>query len=337
MAPTPTSGSVPCILLTGALGSGKTTIIQDLMQREDMAGTALVVNEFGEVGLDHLLVSSAVETTLLLENGCMCCSLRGDVVDTILGLFADVARGSLPPFQRILIETTGLADPVPIIRDLTSDPALKGKAHLGAVCTVVDGVLGPGVEPAAENQVVQADLIVLTNSDLAVELEFDLIRERTQSLNPFARLFMKSRDGLPATADLETAHVGTQSTLSQHVARHSHHEHHAHGTVSSWSIETGQTLDLDRVRSWLDLVYSLHAAHILRMKGILYLPGQMRGLLVQAVGPVISPPIWIDQPKNGAGPSRLVLIFRDLNSEQLAQSFASHVGVHSPKSLREVS
>src|SRR6056297_672938 len=146
---------VPVSILTGALGSGKTTVIRELMQRPSMAGTALIVNEFGEVGLDHLLVTSAVETTLLMENGCLCCSLRGDIVDTVQNLFASVERGEVPAFSRILIETTGLADPVPIIRDLTQNAALIKRVTLAAVGTCVDGLLGAAAlrnDPVAVSQ-----------------------------------------------------------------------------------------------------------------------------------------------------------------------------------------
>ena len=324
------SASLPCILLTGALGSGKTTILQDLMRREDMAGTALIVNEYGEVGLDHLLVSSAVETTLLMDNGCMCCSLRGDVVDTILGLFTAVERGKLPPFRRILIETTGLADPIPIVRDISLDPALAGKVHLGAVCTVVDGLLGPGRDAVGENQVAQADICVLTKDDLADELDIDHIRERTQALNPVCRLYMKTRDGLPSTRDLETIHdKAVAASPDEHATGHQHHSHSSahdsvHGGVASWSIETQQPLEWSRVRQWLDNVYSLHAARMLRMKGILAVDANKgQSLLVQAVGPVVSPPKWIDVSRVDSDTSRLVLIFRDLDAKALAESFVA--------------
>jgi len=322
----PPPASLPCILLTGALGSGKTTILQDLIRRQDMAGTALIVNEYGEVGLDHLLVSSAVETTLLMDNGCMCCSLRGDVVDTILGLFTAVERGDLPPFRRILIETTGLADPIPIVRDISLDPALAGKVHLGAVCTVVDGLLGPGRDAVGENQVAQADICVLTKDDLADELDIDLIRERTQSLNPVCRLYMKARDGLPSTKDLETIHdKAVGASQDGHDNGHMHHAHESvHGGVASWSIETQQPLDWSRVRQWLDHIYSLHGARMLRMKGILaFDTTKGQSLLVQAVGPVVSPPKWIDVSSTDSDTSRLVLIFRDLDAKALAESFVA--------------
>ncbi len=346
MGSSPTS--LPCILLTGALGSGKTTILQDLMRRGDMAGTVLIVNEYGEVGLDHLLVSTAVETTLLMDNGCMCCSLRGDVVDTILGLFSAVERGELPPFRRILIETTGLADPVPIVRDITLDPALAGKVHLGAVCTVVDGLLGPGRDAVGENQVAQADLCILSKDDLADELELDLIRERTQALNPVCRLYLKARDGLPTTQALETTHDKVaEASETGHGKGHAHHSHASvHGGVASWSIETTQPLDWSRVRQWLDHIYSLHAARMLRMKGILAIDpaqdqslgqslaqDQSQGLLVQAVGPVVSPPKRIDVARADRATSRLVLIFRDLDARAIAESFVA-ITNHDPEKER---
>jgi G3E family GTPase len=205
---------------------------------------------------------------------------------------------------------------------------------------VVDGLLGPGRDVVGENQVAQADICVLTKDDLADELDIDQIRERTQALNPVCRLYLKARDGLPSTRDLETIHDKAADTPPDgHVTGHQHHSHSSlhesvHGSVASWSIETQQPLDWSRVRLWLDHIYSLHAARMLRMKGILAVDATKgQSLLVQAVGPVVSPAKWIDVSTLDPATSRLVLIFRDLDAKALAESFVA-ITDHDPAKER---
>lgn len=338
---------VPVSVVTGALGSGKTTLIRALMERPEMAGTALVVNEFGEVGLDHLLVSSAVETTLLMENGCLCCSLRGDIVDTVLQLFADVARGAAPPFERILIETTGLADPVPIVRDLTGAAALAGRVRLASVCVTVDALLGARAvagDPVAVSQVAHADLCVVTKGDLADRQAVDALTERLAVLNPLmtvtetrpgagldpAMLFPEGR-AVPAPPPEEgEAHHGHDHNHDHDHDReghraHVHAAHDPHAGIDTLSIVLDRPLPWARLRDWIDLVYSLHAARMLRLKGFLWIGERDRPLLVQAVGPVVSPPELLPDWPEGRRLTRLVLITRGLSAAALRASFDAHV------------
>ncbi|MDA0241515.1 MAG: GTP-binding protein, partial [Proteobacteria bacterium] len=135
-----TPNRIPVSVITGFLGSGKTTLIGHLVAQPGMDKTALIINEFGEIGLDNQLVETAVENTLLLENGCICCSIRGDLIDTINDLFAKVENNQIPEFSRILIETTGLADPGPIIKSIQNEIALVRRCRLNNVVTMVDGV-----------------------------------------------------------------------------------------------------------------------------------------------------------------------------------------------------
>lgn len=304
-----------------------------------MAGTALIINEFGEVGLDHLLVSSAVETTLLMENGCLCCSLRGDLVDMILNLFGSVERGELPPFRRILIETTGLADPVTIVRDLTTAPVLKGKVRLASVATAVDGVLGrAGLEgdPVAVNQVAQADIGLITKTDLADPLELDKLRETLATINPLMTVH-EVRNGKAPPGDLlfgaDTVRAVPADTAAGQAHPHHHHEHgdhdehgihdahEPHTGVESWSVTLDHPLPWPVLRDWFDLVYSLNPAAVLRMKSILWVAERSCPLLVQAVGPVIMPAECLDAWPEDRRSSRLVMITRGLTADALAASF----------------
>lgn len=326
---------VPCAVVTGGLGSGKTTAIRALMDRPSMAGTALVINEFGEVGLDHLLVSSAVETTLLMENGCMCCSLRGDLVDTLMGLFGAVERGECPPFHRILIETTGLADPVPIVRDLTTSELLRGRVRLSGVVTCVDGLIGRGGlnrDSVAVSQVAQADTCLVTKADLADPLALDQLCEALVAINPMMAIHRVREGELPQTDFLfsEADVVKTRGPLAtQETAGAGHHHGHTasepHAGVDSWSIVLDYSLPWASFRDWFDLVYSLNAARMLRMKGILWIEERDAPLLVQAVGPVVMPMRLMEKWPLGRPESRLVMIFKGLERDCLVRSFEESV------------
>ena len=168
-APEPSS-LIPVTLLTGFLGSGKTTVLNHVLKQPDMAATAVIVNEFGEIGLDHLLVERSSEDVVLLNSGCLCCTVRGDIVDTLTNLFVDRVKGKLPCFTRVVIETTGLADPAPILHTLMTDPIVAARYMLDGVVTTVDAVNGAGTldrQPEAVKQAAVADRLLLTKTDLA--------------------------------------------------------------------------------------------------------------------------------------------------------------------------
>src|SRR5438046_4241719 len=166
----PRGARIPVTVVTGFLGAGKTTLIRELLAKPEGANTAVVVNEFGEVGIDHVLLRSSSDATVLLGNGCVCCAVRTDLQASLRALFADRARGAVPSFERVVIETSGLADPGPVLQTFASDRALGQEFHLQALVTVVDAVAGAGNlarMPEARHQAALADRIVLTKTDLA--------------------------------------------------------------------------------------------------------------------------------------------------------------------------
>ena len=161
---------IPVTVVTGFLGSGKTTLIRELLSRPEGADTAVVVNEFGEVGIDNALLRSSSDATVLLGNGCLCCTVRTDLQESLRTLFAERASGAVPSFRRVIIETSGLADPGPVLQTFASDRALGQEFHLQSLVTVVDAVAGPGnlaTMPEARHQAALADRVVLTKTDLA--------------------------------------------------------------------------------------------------------------------------------------------------------------------------
>src|SRR5262249_53567052 len=171
MSSTEPASLIPATLLTGFLGSGKTTVLNHVLKQPGMAGTAVIVNEFGEIGIDHLLVEKSTDDVVLLNSGCLCCTVRSDIVDTLLNLFTGRAAGRIPDFSRVGIETPGLAAPAPILHTLISDPLVAARYMLDGVVTTVDAVNGAGTldrQPEAVKQAAVADRLLLTKTDLAV-------------------------------------------------------------------------------------------------------------------------------------------------------------------------
>ena len=256
----PAAGRSPVVLVTGFLGAGKTTLLRALLESPEGRGTAVVVNEFGEVGLDHLLVEQANEQTVLLDSGCLCCTVRGDLVDTLRDLFVKRVRGEIPAFDRVVVETTGLADPAPILHTLMSDPLLSARYRLDGVITTVDAVNGSKELDEHQESIKQAavaDRIVLTKTDIADEARIAALEARLRALNPAAPRIRASH-GAVEPRSLFDAGLYNPETKGPDVVRwlreeayrdapdHSHcdhdhgrcdhdhghdhgHDHHAHG------------------------------------------------------------------------------------------------------------
>src|SRR5271169_2340069 len=182
----PRGPRLPVVVVTGFLGSGKTTLIRGLLGKPEGAGTAVVVNEYGEIGIDHALLRSSSDVTVLLGNGCLCCNVRSDLEETLRGLFADRARGAVPSFARVVIETSGLADPGPVLQTFATDRALGREFHLQVLVCAVDAVAGEANferMPEARQQAALADRIVVTKSDLADDGATERLVEKIATLN----------------------------------------------------------------------------------------------------------------------------------------------------------
>lgn len=230
---------IPVSVITGFLGAGKSTLLNRLLRHPDMGDTAVIVNEFGEIGLDHALIASSKEDTILLSSGCLCCTVRGDLVNTFRDLTARRDAGEIKPFKRVVIETTGLADPAPVLHTLMSDPVVAERCRLESVVTLVDAVNGSGTldhHTEAVKQAAVADRLVLTKVDLAEQKSVQHLRHRLQHLNPGAPVFTAIGGDIAPNQlfnaglyDPKTKSFNVQNWLRAEAYGEDHHHDHDHG------------------------------------------------------------------------------------------------------------
>ena len=327
-------------VLTGFLGSGKTTLLRHLLAHPAMEETAVIVNEFGEIGLDHLLVEKASEDTVLLNSGCLCCTVRGDLVAGMRDLFKRRVKGEVPPFQRLVIETTGLADPAPILQTLMTDPLLSERFRLDGVIATVDAAAGADTldrQFESVKQAAVADRILLTKSDLTDAESLAALEARLRALNPAAPIHPVVQgeiepallfnaglyDPTTKTADVQAWLQAEAYDGNGHHHGHGHHQrdvkHHdvnRHDeSIRAFCLTYDRPIDWDRFNSWVEMLITLHGADILRIKGLLNVAGVDQPIVIHGVQHVFHPPVrlpaWPDDDRR----SRIVFIVRDLKRE----------------------
>jgi len=322
----------PVHILTGFLGSGKTTLLRRLLADPSFADTAVVINELGEVGLDQLLVREVAEDVILLSSGCLCCTVRDDLVSTLADLDRMMRRGDIPRFGRAVVETTGLADPAPIMQALLSAKELVPRFRLGQVIATVDGVNGAktlGAHREARRQAAMADLIVMTKCDLADEGTRSSLRDRLAQCSPNVAVHRSDRIGSMA-GDLfaDAAHwdrTQTRSDAMPSVAadRHDHsHAGPAHdGTIGTFTVFPGMAIDWDPFVDWLELLLASRGDSILRVKGLLEVRGADGPVVLQGVQHVLYPPEQLPSwPASSPRGGWIVFIARDLTRSAIENS-----------------
>src|SRR5882724_9814021 len=331
---------LPVTVLTGFLGSGKTTLLRRLLSAPDMAGTAVLINELGEVGLDHLLVRAVHEGAVLLQNGCLCCSLRGDLQRGLRDLLDGRSAARLPDFDRVVIETTGLADPAPIIHTLIADPMLRHQVHLSNVVATVDGVHGRAqLDTHGESlrQAAMADRIVITKSDIAAPGAIDRLRSRLGQVNATAALIDAQADLLrPAQllsegiADPATRLAEVRRWLALPAADVDSHDHDAaphHAGVRTFSLRIEEPVDWTAFGVWLTSLLYCHGRRVLRVKGLLNVADlPERPVVLHGVQTVIHPPTHLDAWPDDDRASRLVFIVEGLDPAAIRRSMAIFLG-----------
>ena len=304
------SPKTPVALLTGFLGSGKTTLLLRLLAHPGMGETAVIVNELGEVAIDHHLLRRVDERTVLLKSGCVCCSLRGDLVDELRDLLGRRERCEIPAFRRVVVETTGLADPAPILYTLLSEPVVKHHFRPERVIATVDAVNGLP-EPESVRQVAAADTLVVTKTDLGGA---DSVRAELERLNPTATVLEVSFGEVEPEVLFGPAETGLRPGLMRGVAEHSE--------VSACCVFLEEELDWGAFGIWLTMLLQARGDDILRVKGLLNVGGA-GPVLVNGVQHVVHPPEHLDAWPDDDRRSRIVFIGRGIDAAALTESLAA--------------
>ena len=322
---------LPVSVITGFLGSGKTTLLSRLIRRDGMERTAVVINEFGEVGLDHELVAaSSDENVMVMDSGCICCSIRGELAETLRDLFGRRAREEIPAFDRVVIETTGLADPAPVLHTLMADPMVATCFRLDSVLATVDGVHGDGQLNRHEEslkQAAMADRLLLTKTDIAGEDGVSALEDRLAGINPSAPRYRVVQGEIepdrlfgaglydPATKSVDVRNWLREEAFHAHDHHHGHDDHdHDHGSHSHSDRFTSFCLRRQDACSWntwvgfLEALITSHGESLLRLKGILNVTGLETPVAVHGVQHMFHPPAILEAWPSDDRTSRIVFI-----------------------------
>ena len=336
---------MPVSVITGFLGSGKTTLLNRLLRHPGMADSAVIVNEFGEVGLDHLLMEAVSGEVSVMANGCVCCTFRGDLADSLRGLLARRDAGEVPPFARILVETTGLADPAPIAQMLLNNPLVSHFARLDAIVTTIDAANAATQireHPEAIKQVALADRLLLTKTDIA---DAGTLRPRLAALNPAAPV-IEVRHGTidpdrlfgaglfdPARKTPDVRRWLNEASYHDHRHGHGHghghahdHDHDHHHGIEAFCLTFETPLEWDAVSRWLAILRHRRGEDLLRVKGILSITGEETPLAVHGVHHIFHPPVSLPAWPDADRRSRIVFITRGIGRTEI-EAAACEAGV----------
>jgi G3E family GTPase len=331
----PLAGRLPVTVVTGFLGSGKTTLIRRLLGHPGMNRAAVIVNEFGEVGIDHDLVAASSESVTLLSNGCLCCVVRTDLQETLRELFAQRRAGAVIDFDRVLLETSGLADPAPVVQTLATDTLLAAQYRLDGVVTLVDAVNGAGQldrEAESVKQAALADRLLVTNTDLASAAAAAALRERLRAVNPHAELadvvqgeidpafltgigLASTRAGAAQVGRwLGAGKDGGGAYLGAVAPRHDR-------AILTFTLHFDQPFGWATFSAAMELLTSLRGPDLLRVKGLINVQGEPGPVVVQAVQHVFHPPVTLAAWPGEDRRSRLVFITRRIPEEAVVALF----------------
>ena len=335
----PLAGRIPIILITGFLGSGKTTLLGRLLRHPGMDRAAVIINELGDIAIDHQLVAASSEQMTLLGNGCLCCTVRTDLQETLRELFIKRRAGEVIDFDRVFVETTGLADPVPVLHSFQSDGLLGAQYRLDGVVTVVDAVNGMGQldsMPEAVKQAAVADRIVLSKTDIADANAVALLLERLKTLNPFVSI-LKAIQGEIDPASLVNLGPGSAKVLppelnrwlgtgegDSYLGKRLTGAHDA--AIRAFSLRFERPFTWDTLDAALHTLTALRGPDLLRVKGIVNVEGESGPVILQAAQHVVHPPVTLESWRDADRSTRIVFITRNITRESVESLFAA-VGV----------
>jgi len=337
---------LPISIITGFLGSGKTTVLNYLLKQPELKSTAVIVNEFGEIGIDHLLVETSTEQMVEINNGCICCTIRGDLADKLGSLAMYLDLGRIPPVDRVIVETTGLADPAPIMHTLMTDPDLLDRYELSRVVTLVDSITGlTSLDKYYEavKQVAMADHLVLSKLDLIETLSnhdaYDILRKRISDINSRALVHEANQGKIPIdilmpsgsngkieslgnfsewlrVAEADTNNAGTK------IHHHDHGDNESNAGVRTFLVRIKEKINSDKFNEFLQKLAIDYGQYILRMKGILYTEeNPCQPAVIHGVQHVFFPVTWLDKWPDEDYMTKLVFITHELEPAVIQEIF----------------
>lgn len=325
-------GLLPVGVLTGFLGSGKTTLLRRILEAEEYGDSAVLINEFGEVGLDHILVGEIAPDVVLLNSGCLCCTLRGELKDALSSLLSQRTRGLIPPFKRVIVETTGVAQPSLILSTVFADPQIRHHYTIGDVVATVDSM--HALTQAKEQdvwmeQITAADDLIVTKTDLVSPEQAAAVHALLDSVNPTAhRHLPEAQETLSLFTLRAKGHEKTEAEKKFRLSpfpQYPGHTGHVHDSVRTVRVCAENPLDWEAFGVWLSMLLHAHGNNIMRVKGILYLEESGEPVVIQGVQHVIHPPEhlsgWGDLPRR----TDLVFILRNINPDLVSRSFTAFV------------
>ena len=339
---------IPVTVITGFLGSGKTTLLSSILKKKEMQKTAVIINEFGEIGLDHALIEHTDENIVELQSGCICCTIQGDLNKTLIDLFDKMMNGKVSSFNRILIETTGLANPVPIIHTLMNSIELIRIYSLDGVITVVDSINGEKTLDLHEESLKQlalAEKIIISKTDIVDKDEIKSLVYRIKDINPVSQIIFSKFGNIPLeeifglgaydpykkSADVKNWLAAEKYKDKKH---HHHHDVNRHNeNIRAFSMMSENPVNMIAFSFFRDMITAALGANLLRMKGIVNIAGEERPAVIHGVQHIFHPVQWLETWPDNDRRTKLVFITQNIKKEQIEDFFRPLMGLDTEKGL----